>query len=107
MADPEDIRFDFSDICPTTETVFSKLLSDKKSMAKWQALVEKEADEQQRLIEEMDKCCGPSTVDDDSFEYVLGGSPMRLPKNYERLTEAEKRACKLYLGCLRPWEKFP
>lgn len=84
---------------PQVETAFSKLFLDRESMAKWQALADKDADEQERIIEDMNKC-GTSADSDgdelDEFEYVLGGSPMKLPKSYDRMPLEQKRNCKFF-----------
>lgn len=93
MVDPDDICYDYSDMCPKVETAFSKLFLDKESMAMWQSLAEKEADQQERLLKLLDEC-EPSTAGFGDSKNVSGGVLPKFPKNYHQMNEKEKRFCK-------------
>lgn len=90
-ADKDDICEDFSDILPHTVTAFTRLFLDKSSMKMWQSFMDKSEEEQEKFIQELDD--GPSSSE-DSFEHVIGGSPVKLPKRYHTMTNEEKRSCK-------------
>jgi hypothetical protein len=88
-ADKDDICEDFSDLVPHTITAFTRLFLDKSSMKMWQSFMDKSEEEQEKFIQELDD--GPSSSE-DSFEHVIGGSPVKLPKRYNTMTNEEKRS---------------
>lgn len=92
-ADKDDICEDYSDLVPHTVTAFTRLFLDKTSMKMWQSFMDKTEEEQEKFLEELDQDDGPSSSE-DSFEHVIGGTHVKLPKRYDTMTNEEKRGCK-------------
>ena len=88
-ADKDDICEDFSDLVPHTITAFTRLFLDKTSMKMWQSFMDKSEEEQEKYLQDLDD--GQSSSE-DSYEHVIGGSPIKLPKRYDTMTNEEKRS---------------
>ncbi|VDM79378.1 unnamed protein product, partial [Strongylus vulgaris] len=68
FADKDDICTDFSDLVPHTVTAFEKLFLDDKNMQVWNDFVERDEEEQRRILEEGEMKKG------DTW-FVVGGKP--------------------------------
>lgn len=54
FADPQDILYDGSDLVDETISAFARLLSNEDSMKRWNEFIEKDEEEQNRILEEID-----------------------------------------------------
>ncbi|KHJ82195.1 hypothetical protein OESDEN_18113, partial [Oesophagostomum dentatum] len=75
FADKEDICSDFSDIVPHTVTAFERLFLDEKSMQIWNDFVERDEEEQRKILEE-----GELKGDGCSW-FVVGGESLLKSKS--------------------------